>query len=385
MGLLRAALAMAVVLGHTLSGRHRLVMIDPAAAVELFFIISGFYMGLILSEKYVGPKSFKLFITNRLLRLFPAYLLVLVISVLLWLLLGKRAGTDGPAGLFRLGLKPSALILLAGVQLLIVAQEIFLFARVGPGGSLIPTAHFQNHPPIWQYAVVPPAWSLSLELYFYAIAPFLIRLRTRTLVIVACCSFCCRLYIYERLRLTNDPWTYRFFPSELMFFTAGILAYRAYAVIRAKPPSRFVLWAVTCCVLLLAILYQSLPGSRVIAGFEPRQWACYAVTWAAMPLLFLWSNPVSGNNRWLRTIDRWIGEMSYPIYITHFFILQMLTLPTHRQLSLQFLLIGVVTITLVTSALLLKFVMQPIEHIRSKRARTVQSRALQYAVDVVTP
>jgi len=108
MGLLRAALAMAVVLGHTLSGRHRLMMIDPAAAVELFFIISGFYMGLILSEKYVGPKSFKLFITNRLLRLFPTYLLVLVISVLLWLLLGKRAGTDGPAGLFRLGLKPSA-------------------------------------------------------------------------------------------------------------------------------------------------------------------------------------------------------------------------------------------------------------------------------------
>jgi peptidoglycan/LPS O-acetylase OafA/YrhL len=49
-------------------------------AVQVFFIISGFYMSLILKEKY--KTNTILFYTNRLFRPFPTYLLVLVLSVI---------------------------------------------------------------------------------------------------------------------------------------------------------------------------------------------------------------------------------------------------------------------------------------------------------------
>ena len=42
-------------------------------SVQVFYIISGFYMALILNTKYVGPGSYRVFIANRLLRIFPAY------------------------------------------------------------------------------------------------------------------------------------------------------------------------------------------------------------------------------------------------------------------------------------------------------------------------
>jgi peptidoglycan/LPS O-acetylase OafA/YrhL len=40
-----------------------------------------FYMALILNEKYTGPGSCRLFFTNRVLRLYPAYWRVVILSV----------------------------------------------------------------------------------------------------------------------------------------------------------------------------------------------------------------------------------------------------------------------------------------------------------------
>jgi len=50
-------------------------------AVELFFIISGFYMSLILSEKYNTPDKIVIFYKNRFLKLFPIYCTILILSI----------------------------------------------------------------------------------------------------------------------------------------------------------------------------------------------------------------------------------------------------------------------------------------------------------------
>lgn len=57
-------------------------------AVELFYIISGFYIALILDNKY--KDSIRLFYTNRLLKIFPTYWFICalsagVLSLVLWL------------------------------------------------------------------------------------------------------------------------------------------------------------------------------------------------------------------------------------------------------------------------------------------------------------
>ena len=76
MGTLRFLLALSVAYGH-LTKLPSFPSSD--VAVQSFFVISGFYMALVLNEKY-GLGSYWLFISNRLLRLWPAYAAVLILS-----------------------------------------------------------------------------------------------------------------------------------------------------------------------------------------------------------------------------------------------------------------------------------------------------------------
>src|SRR5450755_3866284 len=84
MGLFRLALAWSVLLGH--SGGHGffgLAFLDRQLAVQCFFIISGFYMALVLNEKYTGPGRYWTFVQQRFLRLYPTYLIILAVILLL--------------------------------------------------------------------------------------------------------------------------------------------------------------------------------------------------------------------------------------------------------------------------------------------------------------
>ena len=82
MGILRTILALAVVVYHSFKifGLH---MCGGQVAVESFYMISGFYMALILNEKYVGIGSYKKFILSRFYRIFPVYWVVLLAALLL--------------------------------------------------------------------------------------------------------------------------------------------------------------------------------------------------------------------------------------------------------------------------------------------------------------
>ena len=95
MGSLRLLLAISVLIAHSgpISGFS---LIGGIEAVEIFFIISGFYMALILNTKYVGVNSYYLFITNRFLRIFPTYWLVLLLTTFCYLLGYVFYGEGGP-------------------------------------------------------------------------------------------------------------------------------------------------------------------------------------------------------------------------------------------------------------------------------------------------
>jgi len=73
-GSIRLLLALAVVFSHaTACG---ISMVPGHVAVQAFFIVSGFYMSLILNEKYKNC-SVLVFYSNRFLRLFPTYVVVM--------------------------------------------------------------------------------------------------------------------------------------------------------------------------------------------------------------------------------------------------------------------------------------------------------------------
>ncbi|MER9920179.1 MULTISPECIES: acyltransferase [unclassified Mesorhizobium] len=68
-------LALGVMFGHADFGR--LQMTGGLVGVQAFYMVSGFYMGLILGGRY---KSAWLFYSNRALRIYPTYWLVLALT-----------------------------------------------------------------------------------------------------------------------------------------------------------------------------------------------------------------------------------------------------------------------------------------------------------------
>ena len=80
MGTIRFLLAFSVVFAHM--DLHSQFFNNGSDAVQLFFIISGFYMFMVLKEKYVKlDRSYWYFISNRFLRLYPIYFLILIMTI----------------------------------------------------------------------------------------------------------------------------------------------------------------------------------------------------------------------------------------------------------------------------------------------------------------
>ena len=83
MGILRIALAICVFIAH--SSNFGITLLGGDIAVEIFFVISGFYMQKILFEIYtfskMGKKWLQKFYINRYLRLLPIYIFTLSIAI----------------------------------------------------------------------------------------------------------------------------------------------------------------------------------------------------------------------------------------------------------------------------------------------------------------
>ena len=78
MGWMRFLLAVAVVFHHSTTPGN-IPLVDGHQAVRLFYIISGFYMALILGKKYpLNRQGLWIFYTNRAARIFPVYWVVLI-------------------------------------------------------------------------------------------------------------------------------------------------------------------------------------------------------------------------------------------------------------------------------------------------------------------
>jgi peptidoglycan/LPS O-acetylase OafA/YrhL len=97
MGLIRLLLAISVVLVHSpiINEWHSIPIVGGELAVESFFMISGFYMAMVLTENYYSDdrptsRAYGAFLLSRILRIYPTYLIVLL-SAILFLLFTQHA------------------------------------------------------------------------------------------------------------------------------------------------------------------------------------------------------------------------------------------------------------------------------------------------------
>jgi|APLak6261659701_1056019.scaffolds.fasta_scaffold00341_4 peptidoglycan/LPS O-acetylase OafA/YrhL len=289
MGLLRLFLALSVIAGHTQSSVFGFHGINSQYAVNCFFIISGFYMSMVLNGKYKNTKPIN-FYKSRALRLFPVYYVGVLIALVV--------SFDNIHYFFD--------SLSLGARFFFVFQNLFIFGQDLSYLLCAKTLSSQCANPIG-LTINPPAWSLAVELIFYLIAPYVLKSTKKTFVFILLgCGYLLSINkIYFPLSTDTliflspvnfTAFNYYFYPSSFIFFGGGALAYHLKQ--NNSSPHYF--------AAIIAII--SLSFTQTIMPF----WHLLFVS-MAIPVLF----DYTATNR----IDRIIGELSYPAYILHFPIL----------------------------------------------------------------
>lgn len=362
MGVLRFLLASLVAFAHCGVPLWGYIPISPVVPVELFFIISGFYMSLVLDRKYRGVKNYSLFISNRFLRLFPVYWFLLLAVVIITCISGFLWGDWGRLAIFRdfAGHFSVSLSLLTFSNLTILGQELALFGGLNPvNGSIYFTPDYRLADlPLFRFLLIPQAWSLSVEFLFYLVAPFLVNRGWKTIVAFILASLGLRAFIYFGLHWANDPWLYRFFPTELALFLLGALAYKIYLKIELLDLPKWTL-VVPSLVIFAALFIHPLIPMSSWTMYNAINWAIYGFATLALPFLFKWTR----NSKF----DASIGEFSYPIYLAQFIVIDyVLKIPKGTSLY-SYVPIFVMIGCMVLAWLVNKVVSDPIEKYRKAR------------------
>jgi peptidoglycan/LPS O-acetylase OafA/YrhL len=303
MGLIRTLLALAVAdfHSHTMTvASHVLDLgwVNGEIAVQTFFVISGFYMALILSGKYAGTGALA-FYQARLLRLFPGYWLACIITIIVLFTTQEVNLLDYWQGLSRHG-EWSSLTWNLIINLCFLGQDwTMLFDR----GHL-------------HYLLVPQAWTLSIEITFYILAPWLIRCRTVTLVALAGISLLARGILFRAGLLDYESSCY-ISPLELVWFLLGMLSYRAYVIWAPRLKDAGLGLILAAFLALMIVAFPQTIGFHFDLGQgwgAAGNYALQVVTAIALPFIFA----TTRNSR----IDTLLGELSYPLYLCHVAVLE---------------------------------------------------------------
>jgi peptidoglycan/LPS O-acetylase OafA/YrhL len=345
MGSLRLFLAIAVVNAH--AGLANLPsMLSGGEAVQLFFVISGFYMALILSKKY---HSATLFYSNRFLRLYPAYAFVLLVSVI-WFWIEWAYTHQRP---------PPFWIAQADAQMPIWQWLILQFSNLSMLGLDLPSLfHWKSgHGFLFLHAGddtapdgaewggwliwIRQAWSIGTEIWFYLLAPFIVR--RSVLVQIAIAGTSCTFMVFmERV----SPLTYYFFPANLWFFLSGSLLFQFYRSWYFPPPRWVGLPALICAIVV---------GCSVGAVGNPTIHNIMLIVIAlSIPLLF----HMSATWQW----DAAIGNLSYPVYLVHIVTIGVLAAAFRIHSGVLAAIISVLV-----SMLIVRFIDSPMDKYRQWR------------------
>jgi len=365
MGLIRALLAFTVVFAHS-PWNDGVALVGGRNAVQLFYVISGFLIAHVLrtNATYLNPISFY---ANRALRIYPTYYVVLLLS------LGPALLTNSPFLDFTRHAGATATTLLTIANVTIFGQDWAMFGQVVGGDLSLAIDFTQADTPLYRGLIIPQAWTLGVELTFYLLAPFLLK-RSSVIVAALVLSLTARAWLFHVGIGATDPWSYRFFPAELSLFLLGALANRwGLAVWRQTLPNpQRLAQASALAVATLAALicaYSMVPLPEAVKTV-----ALIGIFVILLPLTFL-HRP---RGRW----DRWLGELSYPVYIGHILMILVVGIVLRRlqwQMDAAALTLFNLALSIAFASLLNLLLERPLERLRARvrRGTAVNLRGAQ--------
>ena len=278
-------------------------LLHGGAAVLFFYIVSGFYMALVLNEKYkIGVKSFYL---ARFMRIFATYWAAMAIMIAWTLWWG--------------GVPDYAQLPLRG-QVATVVMNAFIFGRgwfelaaSGQAPLLADWAMSLFGRPFELYrGLIGQAWTLEVELGFYLVAPFIVRSPMR-IALFFFGSFILRLFLVVS-GVGTVSWGYYILPTTLCLFLLGGAAYWLYRGVVGWRWSRVIGMYAMVGMLAAAIAW----GRVGSPAAQPSAWAQYdrLELWGSY-LIFAFLLPFVFVRFKDNFLDRAIGELSYPLYLIH--------------------------------------------------------------------
>ncbi len=293
-----AALRGGRAVGAGLSGADSALAFFPngAAGVELFFFISGY----IISYPFLSGRapSLKKFFRRRLLRLEPPYMIIIVFSFV-FLSVTSYAPTDAVS--FN---KSSASL-----------GESFAASILYLNGIIF------HAPP----RLNPPLWSLEVEIQFYILAPFILKLYMLVKdlpkrITIGLIFVLAGIYV-QAVLTPNAAWHY-ILPANCYAFFLGIVA-SDLAI--SKDPFKMANGAVYDFLLIIG-LALFLTSSSLVYAFDQFSLAGLNILARAVGIWLIYAGASRGivgrsifGYRWLTLI----GGACYSIYLTHIPVLQL--------------------------------------------------------------
>lgn len=331
-GMYRTFLAFLVVIYHLLS-----VPVIGNFAVFAFFILSGFLMTTIMHDNYgYNPIGTKKFALKRFLRLYPTYWSVCLITLITILIVGTDYAENYKD---TLALKHDFSFYFSNATMMFLA---ILPYEITP-------------------RLVPSAWALTLEIFFYIlIALGISKTQTRTKIWLTISVLC---IIYSYVAQIEGHFRYASILGASLPFSIGAYLYfnkqKVMTLLKSYKISHpwLLLFIYLLNIILCALNYYYSPFdlSKYIGELGK-----YINIFLASALII--SLYYRGNEIFSKKFDNVIGDYSYPIYLTHwqcgllasYFLFEKPTRGLSLAGGLSFLLACVLTI--LTSFFLLKYI-----------------------------
>jgi len=308
MGLIRFILACGVVICHT-SLIFGYKPLSGDLAVQCFYIISGFYMSLILNEKYVGKNATYLFYTNRALKIFPVYWVNLLLLISWSVFVYFKGKFPGTVTLYNQNyISPLVVIYFILSNIFLIGLDWFFLFGLNKNGSLFFTKNFNStNPKVYNFAFNSIAWTVGTELIFYLFAPFIVTKKIWIIVTLLILSLGLRMGLaYHGLNFA--PWNYMFFPTQIMFFMAGVLSYHLHNRIKYMNFRKYGLLILYFVFLFIICFYY-----KILQDSIYKEVFLFISTTLLIPFIFI----LTKNSK----IDGFFGDLSYPIYISQAFVI----------------------------------------------------------------
>ena len=340
-GLLRTTLALMVMVYHLCTeflpfGRY---------AVFGFYIISGYLMTLIMHERYgYGSQGRRSYCLNRGLRLYPQYWAAALFSILLIVVWGADTTARFHQSLYW----PSSMAE--------IARNILMVFPAWFPNALDPR-------------LVPPAWALTVEIFFYILICLGLSKTPRRVAVWIFVSVCYVVLSYA----AGWSWPTRYFtvPAASLPFSLGAAVY--FASRSAACRASLERWRLSGAKLFVALLANALFWSALavadIGDFVETGFYCNIVI--ATLLVFCLAN--GGKIFDIgKGADKKVGDYSYPVYLLHWQCGFLASWMIYGEAFHEFSFRGLVALAFsfvivgVLSAFLIHCVDAPIEKLRSR-------------------